>query len=146
MKNSARGLVNFTKNIALIGGAAFAAAIPEPWPGSHASMVLRCSRGEPCSCTSSSSARHDLIERLQSRHWQQLCTDEKWVSSSHDSSAGRWQMRILLAIDGSPHSQAAVDGDRAATVACKLYGSDCRRDTAVHPARDGVRARWRHAR
>ena len=27
-------LVNFTKNIALIGGAAFAAAIPEPWPGS----------------------------------------------------------------------------------------------------------------
>ena len=35
MKNSARrSSVNFTKNIALIGGAAFAAAIPEPWPGS----------------------------------------------------------------------------------------------------------------
>jgi uncharacterized membrane protein YphA (DoxX/SURF4 family) len=27
-------LVNFTKNIALIGGAALAAAIPEPWPDS----------------------------------------------------------------------------------------------------------------
>ena len=27
-------LVNFTKNIALIGGAAFAAAVPEPWPAS----------------------------------------------------------------------------------------------------------------
>jgi putative oxidoreductase len=26
--------VNFTKNLALIGGAAFAAAIPEPWPAS----------------------------------------------------------------------------------------------------------------
>src|SRR6266508_1581928 len=31
-------LVNFTKNVALIGGAALAAAIPEPWP---ASMPLR---------------------------------------------------------------------------------------------------------
>lgn len=31
-------MVNFTKNIALIGGAAFAAALPEPWPASvHAS-------------------------------------------------------------------------------------------------------------
>ena len=27
-------LVNFTKNLALIGGAAFAAAVPEPWPAS----------------------------------------------------------------------------------------------------------------
>ena len=27
-------LVNFTKNVALIGGAAFAAAVPEPWPAS----------------------------------------------------------------------------------------------------------------
>lgn len=27
-------LVNFSKNVALIGGAAFAAAVPEPWPGS----------------------------------------------------------------------------------------------------------------
>jgi putative oxidoreductase len=27
-------LVNFTKNLALIGGAALAAAIPEPWPAS----------------------------------------------------------------------------------------------------------------
>jgi uncharacterized membrane protein YphA (DoxX/SURF4 family) len=27
-------LVNFTKNMALIGGAALAAAVPEPWPGS----------------------------------------------------------------------------------------------------------------
>jgi uncharacterized membrane protein YphA (DoxX/SURF4 family) len=26
-------LVNFTKNIALIGGAGFAAAVPQPWPG-----------------------------------------------------------------------------------------------------------------
>jgi len=26
--------VNFTRNLALIGGAAFAAAIPEPWPAS----------------------------------------------------------------------------------------------------------------
>ena len=28
-------LVNFTKNLALIGGAALAAAIPEPWPASR---------------------------------------------------------------------------------------------------------------
>jgi uncharacterized membrane protein YphA (DoxX/SURF4 family) len=27
-------LVNFTKNVALVGGAALAAAVPEPWPGS----------------------------------------------------------------------------------------------------------------
>lgn len=27
-------LVNFTKNLALIGGVSFAAALPEPWPGS----------------------------------------------------------------------------------------------------------------
>ena len=35
-------LVNFTKNLALIGGAALAAAIPEPWPasrGGHQALV-----------------------------------------------------------------------------------------------------------
>jgi len=26
--------INFTKNLALLGGAAFAAAVPEPWPQS----------------------------------------------------------------------------------------------------------------
>ena len=34
-------MVNFTKNVALIGGAALAAAIPEPWPASPAGASAR---------------------------------------------------------------------------------------------------------
>ncbi len=34
-------MVNFTKNVALIGGAALAAAIPEPWPASPSGASAR---------------------------------------------------------------------------------------------------------
>ena len=34
-------MVNFTKNVALIGGAALAAAIPEPWPATPAGASAR---------------------------------------------------------------------------------------------------------
>ncbi len=34
-------MLNFTKNVALIGGAALAAAIPEPWPGSPSGTSAR---------------------------------------------------------------------------------------------------------
>jgi nucleotide-binding universal stress UspA family protein len=51
------------------------------------------------------------FERLHSRPWQRACIKGTRSAVRHDLSVGAWvvEMKILLAVDGSPHSQAAVD-------------------------------------
>ena len=90
-----------------------------------------------------SSARHDPIERLQSRHWTTVHR-RKWVTVHTTRAQAGWQMRILLAIDGSrPGRPPSTRFARRPWPA--NYGSDRRRDTAVHPARDEF-VLVRHAR